>query len=289
MAKSCTRTGSGCPFGRSSRPPFLKSPTNSFFLVSTEIAGSPAAWNSFTAALMCSNWASRSGWLAPSRVLRLACRLNPRRGSSRPTSFCPAAKPRSAKAADRWRWLLLTHRNGASGSPRIDSGSPRIVTPDRGLHQVVQRLEKPGLGLGRRLAAASRSAHPMAERLGACPQVRQATADRAAGNPSCAGHRLDPTACCGPGLARREQAPTSFVQKRGERIQAGLDGGEVDHRTRVDLQAPRSHSFRVTFRPFLTPPEPPPAGSVIRARVLSGSSGKSCSLGQERDAGLPVR
>src|SRR4249919_3496184 len=30
MPKSCTWTGSGCPFGRSSRPPFLKSPTSSF-------------------------------------------------------------------------------------------------------------------------------------------------------------------------------------------------------------------------------------------------------------------
>ena len=34
MAKSCTRTGSGCPLGRNSRPPFLKSPTSSFFFVS---------------------------------------------------------------------------------------------------------------------------------------------------------------------------------------------------------------------------------------------------------------
>ena len=43
MTKSCTRTSSGEPFGRHSRPAFLKSPTSSFFLVSTEIAGSPAA------------------------------------------------------------------------------------------------------------------------------------------------------------------------------------------------------------------------------------------------------
>src|SRR5262245_21867824 len=31
--KSWTRTGAGCPWGRHSRPPFLKSPTNSFILV----------------------------------------------------------------------------------------------------------------------------------------------------------------------------------------------------------------------------------------------------------------
>ena len=37
------RTGSGSPFGRHSRPPFLQSPTSSFFLVSTEIVGCPSA------------------------------------------------------------------------------------------------------------------------------------------------------------------------------------------------------------------------------------------------------
>ena len=43
------------PLGRNSRPPFLKSPTSSFFFVSTEITGCPAAWNAFTLALICSN------------------------------------------------------------------------------------------------------------------------------------------------------------------------------------------------------------------------------------------
>ena len=37
--KSCTRTSSGSPCGRHSRPGFLKSPTSSFFFVSTEITG----------------------------------------------------------------------------------------------------------------------------------------------------------------------------------------------------------------------------------------------------------
>src|SRR5215472_18937314 len=43
IKKSCTRTASGSPCGRHVRPAFLKSPTNSFFLVSTEIAGCAAA------------------------------------------------------------------------------------------------------------------------------------------------------------------------------------------------------------------------------------------------------
>jgi hypothetical protein len=89
------------------------------FLVSTEIAGSPAAWNAFTSGLMCSNWVLRSGWLAPSGVLLLAYRLKAGRRSKRPTSFWRAVKPRSASAADRRRWLLLTHNKAASGSPRI--------------------------------------------------------------------------------------------------------------------------------------------------------------------------
>src|SRR4051812_35097950 len=37
------------------------------------------------AALMCSNWASRSGWLRPSLALKLPWRLKPRRRSRRPT------------------------------------------------------------------------------------------------------------------------------------------------------------------------------------------------------------
>src|SRR3954468_20646019 len=73
-AKSCTLTASGEPFGRSSLPPFLKGPINSFFLVSTEITGWPASRKAQARALMWANWLSRSGWRAPSRVLRLVCR-----------------------------------------------------------------------------------------------------------------------------------------------------------------------------------------------------------------------
>ena len=46
-----------------------------FLLVSTEITGNPWARALFTAAAMCLNCASRSGWSAPSWVLRLLWRL----------------------------------------------------------------------------------------------------------------------------------------------------------------------------------------------------------------------
>jgi hypothetical protein len=68
--KSCTRTGWGRPLGRSSRPPFLKLPTSSFFfLVPTEITGCFRLKADFTFPLRCSNRALRSGWLAPSLLL----------------------------------------------------------------------------------------------------------------------------------------------------------------------------------------------------------------------------
>jgi hypothetical protein len=48
---------------------FLKSPTSSFFFVSTEITGCCSASARVTLALMWANCASRSGWLSRSRVL----------------------------------------------------------------------------------------------------------------------------------------------------------------------------------------------------------------------------
>src|SRR6266404_3665536 len=78
-ARSWTRTASGLPCGRYSRPLLRKSPTSSFFLVSTEITGCFSARAAATWVLMRLNCASRSGWLSPSLVLRLACRAVARR------------------------------------------------------------------------------------------------------------------------------------------------------------------------------------------------------------------
>ena len=50
--KSCVRTGTGLPLGRYSFPPLAKSPTSSFFLVSTLITGSPASWWARACSLM---------------------------------------------------------------------------------------------------------------------------------------------------------------------------------------------------------------------------------------------
>jgi hypothetical protein len=105
------------------RAPFaagvLEIPTNSFFLVSTEIAGSPWRRYARTRALMCSNWALRSGCRVPSIVLRLACRLYPNCWSSAATIRWLVRCPWRVNSAASRRTLLQVHRKGDSGSPRV--------------------------------------------------------------------------------------------------------------------------------------------------------------------------
>ena len=139
--------------------------------------------------------------------------------------------------------LLGQRRRQVALAPADPSQRRLGITADRGLHQIVQRLQKTRLRVGRRLAATSRSAHPLAELSGADLQVGQATADCAAGNPRRTEHRLDPAASGSPRLTRREQAASSFVQKRGHRLEASLDGGRVDHRIRINLQIAQAHRF----------------------------------------------
>src|SRR5580700_2414925 len=50
-------------------------------------------------------------------------------------------KPRLASAAERWRWLRLTHRNAASGSPRIDGSTSSIKNPRSKLRGIGGRKE----------------------------------------------------------------------------------------------------------------------------------------------------
>jgi len=60
------------PFGLHIWPPFLKSPTSSFFFVSTEITGCLRPMYCFTFALICSNGALRSGCRPPLPFRRAA-------------------------------------------------------------------------------------------------------------------------------------------------------------------------------------------------------------------------
>src|SRR3954471_18044004 len=76
-----------------------------------------------------SNWASRSGWLVPSRVLLLACRRKPRRRSSRPTGLRLHRRLASpARAADAAAEVVPPAAQfgqaAADGAPR-DTGRRR--------------------------------------------------------------------------------------------------------------------------------------------------------------------
>jgi len=127
-----------------------------------------------------------------------------------PPSFWLVVKLRPARAADRWRSLLLVHSRTASGS-----------TADRRLHQRVEGFQKSRLCLDRRLAAAAHSTHPITQLHGACSQISKGTTDRTAGDPGHARYRCHPTATRCAGFTGGKQAPFSFVQEWRKRVEAG--------------------------------------------------------------------
>src|SRR3954462_2388068 len=226
---------------------------------------------------MYSNWASRSGWLVPSRVLRLACRLKPSRRSSRPTSFWPAAKPRSVSARARWRWLLLTHSKAASGSPRMAD-----------CHQLAQSLQQAGLRLHRRLASTAREADAAAEVVPPAAQFGQAAADGAARDTGRRRHCRYAAAACRPRLAGREQAPPPFVQEWRHRLEACSDARDIDHPSSLDTPRSQSHRCPAPSLGLLAHPIPPRIDSVVRAQALTTPSAMTLALGDDtsrHDAG----
>src|SRR4051812_35003431 len=152
IRKSCTRTSSGWPWGCHSRPPFLKSPTSSFFFVSTEITGCCSARAAETLWLMSANWASRSGWLLPSLVLRLACRLNFCCFSSSPTTVWLIRWPRAASSLASRRRLLQVQRSGDIGSPRSLGATSASRSSSRAASVATRGLRPPP---GRRTRSAS--------------------------------------------------------------------------------------------------------------------------------------
>jgi hypothetical protein len=189
----------------------------------------------------------------PSRVFALACRLKPRRFSSRPTSFWPALKPKSASAAE----------DGA-GSCSPTASCLRIAA-DRGLHQVIQGFQKPRLCLDRQLAAATLSPNPRAEHHRARTQVCQAAIDRTARNSRRPRYRNDPAMSGRTRLTGREQPPLSLVQNWLKR----LDGSDVNHHVRISAPAAEARQFTDSFVAFLPLPRFFSADSVVLAQALS--------------------
>ena len=219
MMKSCTRTGSGWPLGRNSRPPFLKSPTSSFFLVSTEMAGWPAAWKAARPRL---------------DVLELGVAI----GVAGPLAGLGVGLQAEAQALQQPADQLVADREAALGQRPGEMALAPAHPQQRRLRIAADRRLRPARSAppaGRAAdsiaglaAAAARRTRPPRRSLAAA-QVGQAAADRAAGNAGGLRYRLHPATARRPRLARREQPSTALVNKRRDRRKARPDGDHVNH------------------------------------------------------------
>src|SRR5215210_3255178 len=113
------------------RPACLKSPINSFFLLSTLMIGCPAALKMAICSSMWANWASRSGWFErASSCLLLTCSEYSNLRSRRPTVGGLSAWPASFKRSLNVRRLLRTHFWVLIGSPAV-SGTTSASNVER--------------------------------------------------------------------------------------------------------------------------------------------------------------
>ena len=207
--KSCTRTSSGWPLGRSSRPAFLKSPISSFFLVSTEIAGWPVRRKRPTHGIDVLELGVAVGMLAALAGLGVGLQAEAHVLQQPADHGVVDAIARRPIASARCRWLRLTHSSAACGSPRIaDEISSR------------QRLQQAGLldhgGLAAAAAAPDPAARPSRRR---AVEVAQAAPDRAARDP---GRSRTPPRCR-RGLPRAPRWP------RTDASRAHRDAGQRLH------------------------------------------------------------
>ena len=103
------------------------------------------------------------------------------------------------------------------------------VSPDRRLHQLLQRFQEPGLSLDLRLAAAPRSTNAACQPGILAPQLRKTTPDRAACDPGRLGHHGDAAPTRRTSLGCREQPTRTLVEIGRKRLEALLDSDDVDH------------------------------------------------------------
>src|SRR5271167_3814466 len=223
ILKSCTFTPNGSPLGRQSEPPFLKLPISSFFFVSTEMTGWPAAWAAITCALMCSNCALRSGWLVPSCVLRLTCREY-------------ILELVDEQPADGVRAHVM-----AAGVEFSCQLLPALGNPHQGAHRIAhrRRLDKPPqigdqrvVGRGDRMAPSPLAAHTTGLQ---CRRVEvlQPANDPRPREPGNLGQGGDAAPSCGPRFARSEQTFAALIPLRAVRQPPQPNPARIDHPTRL--------------------------------------------------------
>ena len=186
-----------------------------FLLVSTEMMGCPALWKACTSALMCSNWALRSGWAVPSRVFRVGLQAVAQLFSAswRPVFDGCNWWPWSLSSSANLRTLLQVQRKGDSGSPRLNGST-----------NCSRLCNKVALFGHRPLAPTAGAADP--QRRGAVwrGQLRKAMTYGLPEDTRRTGHRRDAAITQGLGFRGRIQSPQAFVEERFKLGKTLFDG-----------------------------------------------------------------
>lgn len=225
----------GCeavPRAGHSRPAFLKSPTNSFFVVPAEIIGCWRRMKAVAVALMCSNCALRSGCAPPSRVFCSACSRKPSRCNSRPIVDALTGQPCAVTAPASFALLFQVHRNGDIGSPRV-TGSIKTTRVSVSSGRICSRHGRPAPGRRMRPGIgtpAANSRRPFRNRLPCEPGCRRR-------------HRIASVPECGGLRGRPETAPALMEQRDHHH--------ELGHQRRFEVRV-ALHRTRVRSRSYTT-------------------------------------
>ena len=235
--------------------PFLKSPTSSFFLVSTEMAGSPAAIAVCTVVLMGVNWASRARrWCPfPGFAIGLA-----------------AVAQLTQQQAHQLLANLEAGAEEGSGDLALAAADPaqrRLrIAADRVLNRRLQSREQARPPAPPHACAHRQDGGPVARETGPALQFHDRPPDCAARKPSRRAGRRHTAIARSQGLVRREEAAAPLVKKLDRSPIPRPDVIYIDHFRRIAEPA-RAASAHACLAPQpATQPD-----SVIPHRILNGS------------------
>src|ERR1700683_5431678 len=142
------------------------------------------------------------------------------------------------------------------------------IATDRGLHQIVQGLQKPRLHHDGRVAAPAAPPDSLAVLNRAAAQILQPAADRAARDAGCLQDSRNSSATCRARFAGRQQTPIPLAKKWRERIESSCYPCGVDHAPKVVYAAPASPCIPDSFVAFSPPHRVFSSDSVVQARAL---------------------
>src|SRR5215470_9792345 len=191
------------------------------------MTGCCRACAAMTFALICSNWAFRSGCFEPSSALRLDWRENPSFTNSLRTVSALIGCPISVSAAASFSMLFDTQIRGSHG-----------IAQRRGLHQALECGNEPRIVLGKCPTPATGAADlPLRQRFRV--EIILAAIDRRTGEPGDLRDDCKTTPTRGPHLDRCKQSLPPLVELRADRVPSLPNGIRVDHA--IDLRPFSAH------------------------------------------------